>query len=87
MRPDGTQKLVRFDGLEQNVLIDRKISIVTTDKARNQALRQSEALKQNGLSARWEVPDVAQQARASKMLKEMNITNIEVRIADVTKSY
>ena len=44
---------VKFDGLDGDVLIDRKISVVTTDKAKDQALRQSEALSQSGLTARW----------------------------------
>jgi hypothetical protein len=76
---------VRFDGLDGSVLIDRKVSIVMTDKAKNQALRQSEALKQNSLKGRWEVPNVSQETRALKMLKDLKITNIEVRIVNVEK--
>ena len=65
---------------------DRKIAIVTTDKAKGQALRQSEALKQNSLKARWEVPSASQQIRAEKMLKELKITNIEVKVINVPNS-
>lgn len=78
--PDGTKRLVKFDGVDGNVLIDRKVSIVTTSKAKDQALRQAEVLLQNGLTARWEVPNAAQQARAVKMLNELNINNISVRV-------
>ena len=80
---DGKTKVVRFDGIENSVLIDRKISIVTTDKVRNQALRQSEALTQNNLTARWEVPDQTQFNRAQKMLSDLKISNIKVSIVDV----
>jgi filamentous hemagglutinin len=82
---DGVTKTVRFDGIEKSILIDRKISVVTTEKAKNQALRQSEALRQNNLTARWEVPNATQLNRAQKMLAELNIENIKVGIADVPK--
>ncbi|WP_373687497.1 hemagglutinin repeat-containing protein [Acetobacter sp. P5B1] len=51
--PDGTQSTVRFDGFDGDVLVDRKLSVVTTSKAKDQVLRQSEALKQNGLEPFW----------------------------------
>ena len=76
----GQPGQVRFDGLDNGVLVDRKISIVTTDKAKNQALRQSAALRQNNMTARWEVPDTKQLERATKMLKDLNINNITVKI-------
>jgi len=77
--------IVRFDGKEGNVLIDRKVAIVTTDKSKGQALRQSEALRQNSLRGRWEVPNATQQLRAEKMLEELKITNIEVNIVNVSQ--
>ena len=78
--PDGTIRVVKFDGVDGNVMIDRKLSIVTTDKAKSQALRQSDVLRQHGLTGQWEVPTQAQHTRASKMLNNLNISNIVVRV-------
>jgi hypothetical protein len=80
MMPDGTTRLVKFDGVDGSIMIDRKLSIVTTSKAQAQALRQSEVLNQNGLTGLWEVPSVAQQNRAVKMLNNLNISNISVQV-------
>ncbi|UOO87161.1 VENN motif pre-toxin domain-containing protein [Neisseria arctica] len=77
---DGSKKLVRFDGVENNILIDRKISVVTTPKAKDQAIRQSQALKENGMTGRWEVSSELQANRANKLLKELNIKNISVKV-------
>jgi len=77
---DGTERPVRFDGLEGDVLIDRKLSVVTTKKAQNQAVRQSEALSQNGYRGRWEVPNESQKRRAESMFKKLDINNISVRV-------
>lgn len=76
----GKSRPVRFDGVDGDVMIDRKISVVTTPKAKNQAVRQSEALKNNGMTGRWEVPNQAQANRAQKMFDELGIKNIEVKI-------
>lgn len=77
---DGKTASVRFDGVEGDVLIDRKLSVVTTPKAKNQVLRQSEALEQNGLTARWEVPTQAQANRAIKVFEELGVKNITVKV-------
>ncbi|HDG1155891.1 TPA: VENN motif pre-toxin domain-containing protein, partial [Klebsiella aerogenes] len=77
---NGNSKPVRFDGVDGNVMIDRKISVVTTQKAKNQALRQSEALKNSGITGRWEVPNQTQANRAQKMFDDLGIKNIEVKI-------
>ena len=77
---DGSIAQVRFDGVDGNVLIDRKISVVTTSKAQNQALRQSQALTENNLTARWEVPTQAQANRAVRMFERLEINNITVRV-------
>lgn len=50
------------------------------DKLRNEALRQSEALQQNGLSGRWEVPNLQQAQRATRLLQNLGITNITVGV-------
>ncbi|WP_262420563.1 hemagglutinin repeat-containing protein [Pantoea vagans] len=79
---NGVNKPVRFDGVDGNVMIDRKVSVVTTQKVKNQALRQSEALKNNGMTGRWEVPNQAQANRAQKMFDELGIKNIEVKVVN-----
>lgn len=73
-------KPVRFDGLDGDVLIDRKLSVVTTAKAKDQVVRQSKALSENGLTGHWEVPSEAQAKRAQKMLDELGVKNIEVKV-------
>ena len=78
--PNGNQKLVKFDGVDGNVLIDRKLSVVTSKKGKNQAQRQSQALLENGLQGRWEVPNEAQRIRAENMFKELGINNIDVEV-------
>ena len=78
--PSGETRPVRFDGLDGDVLIDRKRSVVTTRKARDQIVRQSEALEQNGPTARWEVPTDAQAARAPRMFDEFGVDNITVEV-------
>ncbi len=80
--PDGTTRPVHLDGVDRNIVIDRKLSVVTSPKAKNQAIRQSQALRQNGLLGRWEVPNESQAARARKMFKELGITNITVEVVD-----
>ncbi|EEE35028.1 putative filamentous hemagglutinin [Rhodobacteraceae bacterium KLH11] len=77
---DGKTVSVRFDGVDGDVLVDRKLSVVTTPKAKNQVLRQSEALEQNGLTARWEVPTQAQANRATRVFEELGIENITVKV-------
>ncbi|MCM2263201.1 hemagglutinin [Ralstonia solanacearum] len=77
---DGSTRLVKFDGVDGDVMVDRKLSVVTTEKAKDQALRQSEVLSQNGLTGRWEVPTSQQAARAQKMFDELGIKNITVKV-------
>lgn len=78
--PDGKKRLVRFDGVDDKVMIDRKISIYTTKKAKNAAKRQSQALAENNLKGRWEVPNQAEAKRAQKIFDELGITNISVKV-------
>jgi hypothetical protein len=77
---DGRTATVRFDGVDGDVLIDRKLSVVTTKKVKGQVLRQSEALQQNGLTGRWEVPTQAQAARATRMFSRLNFSDIAVKV-------
>jgi hypothetical protein len=77
---DGSKRPVKFDGVQGDYMIDRKWSIVTKSRARAQILRQSDVLAQHRLIGTWEVPTPVQKAKALKLLKEMKITNISVKV-------
>ena len=78
--PDSSKRPVKFDGIQGDYVIDRKWKIVTAPRARSQILRQSEVLAQHRLIGVWEVPTPVQKIKALKLLKRMNVTNIEVRV-------
>ena len=78
--PDGSKRPVKFDGVEQEYLIDRKWRVVNAPRARAQLKRQSEALAEHGLTAVWEVPNDMERITALKLFKQMNVTNIRVRV-------
>lgn len=69
-----------FDGIEVNVMIYRRISVTTFPNGERQAQRQSEALTQNRLTARWEVPNQTKANRSLKIFDELGIDNIEVKV-------
>lgn len=79
--PDGSKRAVKFDGVRGDYLIDRKWSIRNLPRARAQALRQSQALAESRVIGIWEVPNTKQQFEAVKLLKQVGITNIIVRIS------
>jgi hypothetical protein len=80
VKPGGTNAQVKFDGIDDAVFVDRKVSASTRPRTQDQALRQSEALRQNGYRGRWEVTDAREKAVAEKMLTKLGITNIDVKI-------
>lgn len=80
--PDGSKRPVKFDGVQGEYVIDRKWNVRDAPRARAQLLRQSEALAQNHLIGIWEVPNEAVKAKALKLLKNMNVTNIKVRVVN-----
>ncbi|WP_076443261.1 DNRLRE domain-containing protein [Microbispora rosea] len=73
---------IKFDGFDaaNGVMIDRKVSVTTFNKTYRQAINQSLALEQNGYTGRWEVPTKAEAARARKILSDLHITNIHVKV-------
>lgn len=77
---NGAIRRVRFDGVAGTVLIDRKLSITFYPKAQRAALRQSEALLQNGLTGLWEVPTEAEARRARNLFEKLGISNIDVKV-------
>jgi hypothetical protein len=78
--PDGTVRLVRFDGVDGNSMTERKLRIVRSPKAKDQALRQADVLKQHGLTGIWEVPTETERKQAVKLLGNLGISNIRVRV-------
>jgi len=77
--PDGKKRLVKFDGVRGRIMIDRKWRIVRTDKAKEQALRQSEVLSQHDLVGHWEVPNEKERRYAKKLFDKLGIINIKAR--------
>jgi len=82
---NGGVRAVRFDGEDGSmngspVLVDRKTSVFPNADKENDALRQSEALSQNGLTGRWEVPNQYEAQRARSLFNRLHITNITVRV-------
>ncbi|MEV2202849.1 hypothetical protein AB0E11_23160 [Streptomyces fradiae] len=73
---------IKFDGFDavNGVMIDRKVSVTTFNKTYRQATNQSLALEQNGYTGRWEVPTEAEAVRARRVLGNLLITNIRVRV-------
>jgi hypothetical protein len=78
--PDGSNRPVKFDGIQGGYVIDRKLKVVDAPHARAQLLRQSQVLEQHRLIGTWEVPTSAQRIKALKLLKKMSVTNIKVRV-------
>jgi hypothetical protein len=66
---------VDFDGVQRGAPVDAKLSIVTRQKTVDQATRQAEALRQNGLRGVWKVPSLAEARRAQRMLQRADATD------------
>ncbi len=79
-RVGQTTRTARFDGLDGDVLVDRKLSITFYPASLNEARRQSEALSQNGLTGRWEVPTIEQKRQAKRLFRKLGITNIRATV-------
>ena len=78
----STLSTIKFDGYDAAAgqMIDRKLAVTTFNKAHRQAINQSLALEQNGMTGLWEVPDAYQLGRANKIFSDLGITNITARI-------
>jgi hypothetical protein len=77
---DGSKGPVKFDGIQGDYMIDRKWAVVNRPRSRAQILRQSEVLAQHRLIGMWEVPTPVEKTKALKLLKQMSITNIDVKV-------
>ncbi|MBS0502826.1 MAG: hypothetical protein JSS55_03290 [Proteobacteria bacterium] len=78
--PDGSKRPVKFDGVQGEYVIDRKLRVVNRPRGRAQLMRQSQALTQNRLIGIWEIPNEKEKIAALKMLRDANVTNIKVRV-------
>ena len=76
----GQKKTLRLDGVEGDVGIDRKLAVLHTKKAQKQAVRQSKAFADNGMTGRWEVPTDAEARRARQLFAKAGVTNIDVKV-------
>lgn len=77
---DGSKRLVRFDGYEDGISIDRKLSITFRTNARARALKQSQALRENNAKGRWEVPNEKERRAADRLFRLLDIDNIGVKV-------
>jgi hypothetical protein len=78
--PAGGPRFVRFDGIDGDYLIDRKLRVVDLPRSRAQLARQAEALAQARCIATWEVPSEAERARAAAMLARAGVRRIKIRV-------
>ncbi|MBB3695273.1 hypothetical protein [Sphingomonas sp. BK580] len=77
---DGRPRHVRFDGIDGDYLIDRKLRVVDLPRSRTQLARQHEALERARLTATWEVPSEAERALAAAMLARAGARRIKLRV-------
>jgi len=66
--------------IQGDYMVDRKWAVVNRPRSRAQILRQSEVSAQHRLIGTWEVPTPVEKTKALKLLKQMSITNIHVRV-------
>lgn len=78
---DGTVT-AKFDGVDGDVMVDRKLAVTTFPKSEKQMLRQSATAAENGYSVRWEVPTESQARRAEKMADKLGVKNVDVKVTD-----
>jgi hypothetical protein len=78
---DGSMVTARFDGLDGNEIIDRKLNPMFTEKAVEQAQRQAATAAYNGLQAVWELPIAEAVAAANRFMSYAKISTILVRQA------
>lgn len=79
---NGQVRQVRFDGVQDNVFIDRKTAVTMSPKTATTILRQSQALEQNGYRGRWEVPTAREAMRAQRMFSRVGVTNLTVWVVE-----
>ena len=78
---DGTTVTAKFDGIDGNEVIDRKLNPMFTDKAVDQARRQAATAAHNGFQAVWEMPTPGAVAAANRFMDFAKVSTITVRLA------
>lgn len=76
----GNRVTAKFDGMDDEVLVDRKVSVFTSRKTADLARRQSEGLSALGRTGRWEVATLPEARRAIKLFESLGINNMTVRV-------
>lgn len=67
--PKGGRKITaKFDGVDGNFVIDRKLNPYFSAKSIGQVLRQARVARYNGVRVRWELPSPAAKAAAKRLL-------------------
>ena len=70
----------RFDGRDQLIMIERKVSVRNSSTTRWQMLRQSLVAEANGFTIRWEVPDSKTMETVLKMVEKLKLNNVDVAV-------
>lgn len=78
---DGVAVTAKFDGVNGNEIIDRKVGLRFTDKMVDLARRQAGTAAYHGLQPVWEVPTAERAGVANRFLKFAKMSTIQVRVA------
>ncbi|MCW3844989.1 polymorphic toxin-type HINT domain-containing protein, partial [Micromonospora yasonensis] len=78
---DGVAVTAKFDGVNGNEIIDRKVGLRFTDKMVDLARRQAGTAAYHGLQPVWEVPTAEMAGVANRFLKFAKVSTIQVRVA------
>jgi hypothetical protein len=77
------KQFIKFDGIEGNTLIDRKLNVTTFEKSITQVQRADEALKQNpNYNIRYEVPPNRVNAM-KRLLTKARVNNSRITVVAV----
>lgn len=78
--PNGEVRPVKFDGIDGDYLIERKLKLQDRADPRGQMARQAQALEEHRQFAVWEVEDAKRAAIARRMIKKNGTRRISVTI-------
>lgn len=78
--PNGKIRPVKFDGIDGDYLIERKLGLQDRAGSRGQMARQAQALEQHRQFAVWEVEDAYHAGVARRMARKVGTRRIKVRI-------
>lgn len=78
--PNGEVRPVKFDGIDGDYLIERKLKLQDRADSRGQMARQAQALEEHRQFGVWEVEDAKRAAIARRMTKKVGSRRISVMI-------